>query len=460
MSDELNHIFYPKSVAVVGASANQEKAGFMCFSNLLQAGYKGRIYPVNPNLSELLGLKVYPSVTAVPGEVDLAMIVIPAQLTISAVEECAAKGVKGTIIISSGFNEVGTERGLDLQVKLKDIAARSGMRIIGPNTVGLVNPRANLCASFQLSLGLSQPGNVAVVTQSGGVCIYIVHALIDSNIGISKAIGLGNRCNVDFDEMVTYLISDEETKIIILYIEGLEQPRRLIRVAMEGVKRKPILVYKGGRTEKSSGATLSHTGTLAGKYELYKAAFVQSGMIITDSITELVDIAKALDLQKPPSGNRVAILSGQAGPGIVIADKCQALGLSLAELSPTSRNRLRQLISPLNSVDNPVDIGWKSSEFDTSRDILKVVLEDNAVDAVLVAAVYHQANMPLMQSVVDIAKSYEKPIVVSLDSPGGLASAVLSNFEKNRVPAYSLPERAVTGMAGLVRYAEILKTIQ
>ncbi len=455
--EQLNHIFYPKAVAVIGASADSKKVGFICVSNLLEGGFKGEICPVNPSLTELLGLRAYPSIGAIPGEVDLAIIVIPAQLTISAVEECVAKGVKGVIVISGGFKEVGTDIGLGLQAKLHDIANRSGIRIIGPNTLGVFNPMANLVASFQTSLALSKAGSVAVAAQSGGMCICIVHALINHNIGVSKVIGLGNRCDLDFDEVVTYLARDKETKVIIMYIEGLEQPKRLMSVARKVVKQKPILMYKGGRSG-SSRATLSHTGALAGKHELYEAAFQQAGVITVDSITELVDITKALDLQPPASGNSVAVLTAQAGPGIVVADKCRELGLRLAEFSPDTRKRLRQLVSPLNAIDNPVDIAWKSDEFDTSLEILKILIEDDTVDALIVVAVFYASNMQLLQAVVDIAKYNRKPITVCLSSPRGLDAAQVDALEKSLIPTYPLPERAVTGLAGLVRYGEILKS--
>ncbi|GAI08343.1 unnamed protein product, partial [marine sediment metagenome] len=186
-----------------------------------------------------------------------------------------------------------------------------------------------------------------VASQSGGMCGYIVNALTNHNVGVSKAIGLGNRCNLDFDETVAYLAEDKETRVIILYLEGLEQPKRLMRVASEVVKRKPIVAYKGGRDEESNRATLSHTGALAGKHKFYEVAFAQAGIIAVDNITELVDIAKALDLQPPTSGDRVGILSAQAGPGIIIADKCRKLGLRLAEFSPATRQKLRQLVSLL-----------------------------------------------------------------------------------------------------------------
>ena len=455
--EQLDHIFYPRSIAVVGASANPEKVGFMCVGNLLEAGFGGRVYPVNPGLAQLFGLKAYPSVTAIPGEVDLAMVVIPAELTISTIEECVAKGVKGTILVSGGFREVGTEIGSDLQARLRDIADRGGMKIIGPNTLGLINPRAKLNASFQYTLSLSRAGNVAVAAQSGGTTIYLVHALTNHNVGISKAIGLGNRCNLDFDELVTYFGQDRETEVIVLYVEGLEQPQRLIKVARQVTKRKPIVVYKAGRGEEMDRATLSHTGALAGKYELYKTAFNQAGMIMVDDMTELVDVAKALAFQPAAMGDRVAIFSVQAGPGIIMADKCQQLGLRLAQFSPVTRRGLRQLASPLNPVDNPVDLAWKSDEFDACREMLKVVLEDDGVDAITVAAVFYGSNMEVMRAVVDVARDSKKPITVCLDSPGGSAYAEINALEGSCIPTFPLPERAITGLAGLIKYGEILK---
>ena len=237
---QLNHIFNPRAIAVVGASDNPSKVGFMCVDSLLKAGFKGEIYPVNPNLSELFGLKVYPSVRAIPEEVDLAIITIPARQTISVLEECVAKGIKGTIMFTSGFKELGTRVGLDLQDKIRDIASRNGMKIIGPNCLGIVAPHNNLNATFNPGFGSIKAGSVAVAAQSGGVCTYIAHALTNNNVGVSKLVSMGNRCNLDFDEIVEYFGEDEETKVITLYIEGLERPRQFMSVARQVVRQKPI----------------------------------------------------------------------------------------------------------------------------------------------------------------------------------------------------------------------------
>lgn len=454
---QLNHIFCPRTIAVVGASANPQKLGFMIVSNLLESGFRGKICPVNPESSELFGLRTYPSVSAIPEEIDLAIVVIPAQLAISAVEECVAKRVKGAILISGGFREVGTELGHKLQAQLRDMANKGGMKILGPNTLGFVNPKMNLNASFQYTFNSTKTGNVGVVAQSGGMCIYIVHALTNHNVGISKAIGLGNRCNLDFDEVITYLGQDKDTEAIVIYVEGLETPHRLMNVARKVVKRKPIVAYKGGRSQDIDRATLSHTGALAGKYEFYKAAFTQAGIITANDVTGLVDTIKALSFQPPAGGNRVAIFSVQAGSGIVMADRCRELGLRLAQFSDVTRQKLRELASPLNAVDNPVDLAWKSNEFNTSRQMLGAVLEDDGVDAMVVAAVFYESNMELMRAAVDASKHYKKPITVCLDSPDGMAGAEINALEESRIPTFPLPERAVTGLAGLVRYGEVLK---
>jgi acyl-CoA synthetase (NDP forming) len=454
---QLECIFNPRSVAVVGASASPDKMGYMCVGNLLELGYKGKVYPVNPGLAQLFGLKAYPSLSAIPGEIDLAMVVIPAELSLAAVEECAAKGVKGVILVSGGFREVGTKAGARLQSKLKDIADRAGMKIIGPNTLGFINPKAKLNASFQYTLSLSQAGNVGVAAQSGGATIYTVHALTNQNVGVSKAVGLGNRCNLDFDELVGYFGQDKDTEVVALYIEGLEEPRKLLNVAKKVARRKPIIVYKAGRGEGVEKSTLSHTGALAGNYQYYQAAFKQAGMITVDSIGELVDKAKALAFQRVAGGNRVAIFSVQAGPAIIMADKCHDLGLQLSQFSPTTQRKIKRLSSSLNAVSNPVDVAWTSDNFEASRQMLKAVLADNGVDAIAVAAVFYSTNMELMRAVVDVAKDAKKPIVVCLDSPKGTAYAEINALEGVGVPVFPLPERAVSALAGLVKYGEVLK---
>jgi len=362
-------------------------------------------------------------------------------------------------MFTSGFKELGTEVGLDLQDKIRDIANKGGMKIIGPNCLGILVPHANLNATFNTRLSSIKAGSVAVAAQSGGVCIYIADALTNSNVGVSKLVSMGNRCNLDFDEIVEYFAEDEETKVITLYIEGLERPRQLMSVARQLVRRKPIVVYKVGRTEELNRPSLSHTGALVGKHEFYEAAFSQAGMIAVNNLTELVDVAKALALQPPSPGNRVAILSGQAGLGIILADKCYELGLRLAEFSPMTRRRLRQLISLLNAIDNPVDMAWTRG-FDACREVLSAVMEDSGVDMVVTAFPYPTINVNFNRAILDISRYYRKPIsYVCLDSLEAKDVMEVAKLEQGNIPTYPFPERAVAGLAGLFRYGKILKAV-
>ncbi|MGD9116449.1 MAG: CoA-binding protein [Dehalococcoidia bacterium] len=448
---QLEPIFNPRSVAVVGASANPEKIGYMCVGNLLEAGYAGKVYPVNPGLAQLFGLKAYSSLSAIPGEVNLAMVVIPADAALSAVEECIAKKVKGVILISGGFKEVGTRIGARLQSQIKDVADKGGLKLIGPNTLGFVNPKISLNASFQYTLSLCKPGNVALAAQSGGATIYAAHALTNANVGISTAVGLGNRCNLDFDEVVSYFGQDRDTKVIALYIEGLDEPRKFLDAARKVARRKPVVVYKAGRAEATQKSAFAHTGAIAGNYDYYRAAFKQAGLIAVDSIGEMVDKAKALSFQPLAKGNRVAVFSVQAGPAVIMADKCADLGLQLAEFSPTTQRKLKKLSSALNSVENPVDVAWTSDDFNACRQMLLTALADEGVDAVIAAAVFYNSNMELMRAVADVARDAQKPIVVCLDSPKGAAYAEIEALESAGVPVFPLPERAVSAMAGLLK---------
>jgi len=458
--EQLNHIFYPKSIAVVGASDSPGKVGFTCMESVTTAGFQGEIYPVNPNLSQILGLKVYPSVGAIPGEVDIAIIAIPAQLTVSVVEECATKGVVGIVMLTGGFGELGTEMGLDMQERIADIANKGGVKIVGPNCMGIVNPRANLNATFAPEFSSAKPGAVGIVSQSGGLSRYLSEALTSNNVGISKSISVGNRCNLDFDEVVEYLAQDEDTKVIILYIEGLGVPRRFMTVAGQAVRRKPVVAYKVGRVRELNQASLSHTGTLAGEYQYYTAAFNQAGMITVDSMTELLDVAKALAFQPPSTGNRVAIVSSPAGGGIIMADKCYELGLRLAEFSPDIRQRLRQSLSPLSQSDNPIDMAGVSSNYDTAREVLKVVMEDDCIDMIAAATIYSYTHMSLNQVLIDISGHYRKPIVyVCIDSYVTKGNVEVTRLEENNIPVYPFPERAVTALAGLYEYGKALKSI-
>ena len=455
--EQFNQIFHPRSVAVVGASKDPDKVASLCLANVMSNGYLGQLYPVNPGLEELAGLKVYPSVKAIPEEVDLVLIAVPAAIAVSVVEDCATKGVRGVILITGGFKEVGTEVGLNLQERLKTLAGTNGMRIFGPNTLGLANPGIGLNATFAAALDSLQAGPVAVAAQSGGMCGIITNALSENNLGISKAVGLGNTVDVNFTDLLTYWAQDSDTKLIVLYAEGISDAAQFMKVAQETVKQKPVLVLKGGKHERANAATLSHTGALAGKYELYNAAFAQTGLMIVNDVIDLVDMAKALVLQSPAQGNRVAIVSTMGGPSVVMTDRCLDIGLKLADFSTDTWHKLRKLVPALTAVDNPVDIAWLADDSERCFSILDTIMQDDGVDAMAGCISGTDYGEGFVKSATDISRRWTKPITVCVTAGAKVASKQRAVLEKGGVPCYPYPEQAITGLSAVIKYGEILR---
>ena len=460
--EEFERLFYPKTVAIIGASNSPLKLGYGFMEGLVEGGFAGEIYPVNPKLSEILGLKVYPSLSTIPISIDMAIVTVPGHLVPSVLRECAQRGVKGVILLAGGFKELNTESGIKLQEEIVTIANRAGIKIIGPNTLGLVSPYANLNASFVPTFKDVKKGNIAVICQSGGVCSFLVHSMINKKLGVSLAMSLGNRGNVEFADLVEYLAEHSQTRVIALYIEGVDDPLRLIQVAKRVVNKKPIVAYKVGG-EVLSRATLSHTGSLAGKYEVYSAAFSQAGIIPANDCEELIDVAKALSLQPPSRGNRVAVLSPQAGPGIIAAYACQSCGLTLAGFSPQARKRLKKLVGPMFFCDNPVDITMVGFEPQKTQDILDVVWNEGCVDVILISCCYSQTHsVPIIEMVLKFFKDRgnkgaTKPVVICHESPNGAADREIARLEENSIPVYPLPERAARAAAGLVKYGSVVR---
>ncbi|MFC1923990.1 acetate--CoA ligase family protein [Chloroflexota bacterium] len=463
--NNLDALFHPRSVAVVGASESPLKVSHYPLKNIIDKGFTGEIYPVNPRLSQVLGLKVYPSLEAIPTEVDMVFIGVAAHMVPSILEECSRKGVKGAVITTAGFKEYGIESGAKLQEEIAAIANKADIKIIGPNTIGFVNPYANLNATIVPTFKDASRGNIAVVSQSGGVCSFLLNSMIDQNLGISMAMSLGNRVNVDFADAVEYLGEHQQTRVIALYIEGLDDPRRFIEAARKVTIHKPIVAYKGGGGSLSR-ASYSHTGSLAGSHEAYNAAFSQSGILAIDDSAELIDVAKALAFQNPPRGNRVAILSLQAGTGIIAAQACQRNGLALADFSAEGRGGLEEIIGPYFFTENPVDLGgmWIGRDVDYRifRKILGIILREEGVDAIVAIAVYGPLIPPFIDAHVSLAKDKEltKPVFFCCDSPKGSAYHEITKLENSNIPVYPFPERAVRALAGLVRCGEARQLTQ
>ncbi|MFC1923991.1 acetate--CoA ligase family protein [Chloroflexota bacterium] len=453
--ENLDPLFNPRSVAVIGATESPARVGYYPLKNLIDFGFTGEIYPVNPRLSRIFGLKAYPSLEAIPGEVDMAVIVVMADSVPSVLKDCARKGVKGVVIPSTGFKELGMESGEKLQDEIVAIANKAEINIIGPNTMGLLNSYANLNATLEPSFKDVIKGDIAVICQSGGVCAFLLSSMINENLGVSLAMGLGNRGNLDFADIIEYLGQHQQTRAIALYIEGLDDPHRFIEAARKVTAGKPIVAYKVAG-EHLGQATYSHTASLAGRYEVYHSAFSRAGVILVDDLTGLMDVAKAMAFQSPPRGNRVAILSGQAGPGIVAADACHRHGLALAEFSARGKERLGDLVGTPSFSENPFDMGAApiKDTIHIFHEAFEVMLSEEGVDAIVVSCVYHPLNVPIIDSFINLLepKAITKPVIAFGSSPDGINDGQIARLEKNRVPVYPLPDRAVKALVGLVKY--------
>jgi acetyl-CoA synthetase (ADP-forming) len=452
--ENLDTLFHPRSVAVVGASKNPAKLGFHVMKSLTEGGFEGDLYPINPGEEELLGVKAYSSVLDVPHQVDAAIVVLPAKAIPEIFKQCATKGVKGIVLITAGFKEIEDELGGQLQDEMAALADEAGIPVIGPNTFGMVNLGAKLNASFTPEFSLVKEGGISLISQSGGMAHMLAFMAMDENVGLNKIIGVGNRCNIDFADMLEYLANDFSTRVIAMYVEGVDDPRSLMESAREVRGRKPIAAYKVGRSPVSDQASQYHTGSLAGLYEIYRGAFKQAGVLTVNSLHELLDTAKALDSCPIPEGNRVAILSGQAGPGMAASDVCEERGLALATFSSGTQERIERALPPLALRTNPVDMGpaWYSPE--AIREVADAALADENVDGVVLCIAYASANVGAVEALAEVLKAWgqTKPITCCLSAPEEIWREGIASLEEAGVPNYPTPERAAAALSSLWRY--------
>ena len=455
--DAMNVIFNPRAVAVIGASDNPGKLGSHVMRSLTEGEYPGKIFPVNPGKDEILGIRTYPSLLKVPETVDLSIIVLPAEQVPKIITECKEKGVKGIVLITAGFKEIEDKRGEMLQREITELANQFGIKIIGPNTFGIVNLHLPLNASFTPEFSRVKKGGISFVSQSGGMSHLMAFLSMRNQIGMSKIIGLGNRCNVDFAEMVEYLSEDPQTKVIAMYLEGIDHPRRLVEVAKSIASKKPLVAYKVGRSHTSDSASQFHTGSLAGKHEIYEGAFKQAGILTVRSSEELLDVAKALTMCQLPEDNNVAVLSGQAGPGMAACDICETEGLSLPPFSAGTQKRVEELLPPLAIRTNPVDMGpaWYDSE--AIKGIVDAVLEDPNIDAIILCIMFASANRAAVGTLSDLLlqRRTNKPVICCISSPAGIWDDEIKLLEGSGIPNYPTPERAAKTLANLVIYKKL-----
>jgi len=448
----LSQVFDPEAVAVIGASNNPSKLGYHVMKSLTTGGFGGTIVPVNPRGEDIFGIRSITSLSEFSGRLDLTVVVVPAARVPAVFRECSERHVGGIVLITAGFREIEDPDGARLHDEIKAIVDAAEIPVIGPNTFGIVNYANSLNATFTPEFSRVAQGGIACVSQSGGIAHLLSFLAIQQDVGFSKIIGLGNRLNIDFPEMISYLAGDADTKVIMLYVEGIDDPRQMMEHLRRVRDKKRVVVYKAGRSKMGDQASLSHTGSMAGNHEVYIGAFRQAGVLSVNNTEELLDTAKALNGCPLPKGRRVAVLSAQAGPGIAACDMCESCGLELASFKRETQESINECLPPLALRTNPVDMGpaWYNSEA-LSR-LVHSVMEDPNVDGILLLTMFASANVGIVEGMKKVLEDWgqKKPLVTCILAPDGIWDAEVRHLESvGALVNYPTPERAARALANL-----------
>jgi acetyl coenzyme A synthetase (ADP forming)-like protein len=439
----------PRAVAVIGASRDSDKLGYSILSNIIQYGFSGDVYPINRKADEILGLKCYPSVLDVPGSIDLAVIVVPYKYVAITLKECGQKGVKGVIVISAGFREAGLE-GVHREKELSAIVEEFGMRLIGPNCLGVIDTYCPLNASF--AAGMPPAGEIAFMSQSGALCTSILDWALAKGIGFSRFVSLGNKADVDEIDLLEAWEEDPQTKVVLIYTEGLTDGQRFIEVARRVTKNTPVVAVKSGTTSAGSRAVSSHTGSLAGSEQAYKAAFSQAGVVRAESIEEMFDYSVAFSYQPPLRGDRIAIVTNAGGPGIMATDALERSGLQMASLSTETIETLQAGLPSASNTYNPIDV-LGDALADRYGLALEAVIRDDGVHGVMVILTPQVMTQieKTAELVGQISGRYDKPVVGCFmgEAKVGIGIKILG---RHRVPNYGFPERAANALRAMLEY--------
>lgn len=456
MTYNFNKIFQPKTVAAIGASDKEGSVGYALMKNLLTGGFKGKIYPVNIKHEVIQGKKAYASVKKIPETVDLAIIATPAKTVLELVEECGQAGIKGMIIISAGFNELGAEGQQNFK-EIAVIARKYNIRIIGPNCLGIINPTIGLNASFASKMPL--PGKIALISQSGAICTSILDWSLAQNVGFSHFVSVGSMVDVDFADLIDYLGSDKETSCILIYMESLTNARRFMSAARAFARHKPIIVLKAGKSVEGAQAASSHTGAMARNDAVFNAAFKRAGIIRVNTIAQLFNMAGALSMQELPKGNRLAIVTNAGGPAVLATDYLMSNGGQMAQLSAESLAELNAFLPAHWSHGNPIDIlGDATAE--TYQKALNICLKEANVDGILTILTPQSMTNPtaVAEVLVDLNKQTKKPILASWMGETEVETA-RDILEMGNIPPYRYPESAVEVFLKMVEYSDNIELL-
>ncbi len=450
---DLDFFFNPSSIAVIGASDTIGSVGYEIMKNLTE-DFPGELYPVNIKQKQIFGKSSYKSILDVPNNVEMAVIAIAAPYVSAILEECGKKGVKGVVIVSGGFSEIGeTER----ENKLLELSKKYGIRVIGPNCIGIYDNFSGVNTIFLSKDKISYPqkGNISFISQSGAFAGLILDWTSKERIGISKVVSYGNKIDVNEADLIDYLYHDENSKVLCLYIEGIRRGKRFMESAKNASKKIPILALKAGKTKSGAKAASSHTGSLAGEDIIYDSAFKQSHIIRANNFEELFDMAKALEKQVYPKSEGIAILTNAGGLGVMTADALEMNGLQLANLEESTVKKLKELFPERVVVSNPMDI---VGDADKERyDIgLNALLEDKEVGLIIVILLLQVPTLSLdsVDTILEIKKKSNKPILV-LGAGGEIITPYLKKLEEGGLAVYPSPERAARAAYALVNHAII-----
>jgi len=466
--NSLDAIFSPESVAIIGASNTPGKVGHDIFANILHGGFQGTLYPVNPKAKSILSVKTFPTISGISDKVDLSIIILPPKLCVNAVEESIAKGVRGIVIVSAGFREVGGE-GLEIENRIVSLCKEAKVRLVGPNCLGVINPLPDVSLNASFSRRMPACGNISFISQSGALCTAVLDFAADRDFGFSKFISIGNKADVDELDLLLYLHEDLNTSVIILYLEELRRGTEFIEAVKEitsGHRPTPVLIIKSGRTSAGAQAAASHTGALAGTEAVYDAIFKQAGIIRADSIAELFDFANAFAYKresalgkakrKIPSGRRVAIVTNAGGPGILATDMTVSSDLELAKFTQETVDELAHCLPMNANIHNPVDVIGDAAS-DRYEKALSAVIKDEGVDGALVILTPQSMTNALetAEAIIRVARRSSKPILCCFMGVVDVSAGV-KYLQEHGYPVYKFPEDAAKALGALYKYSNWL----
>jgi acetyl coenzyme A synthetase (ADP forming)-like protein len=462
MESDLEPFFNPKTVAVVGASARKASVGGVIFRNFLKPAFKGVVYPINPRATDVLGIPSYERVSSIPEPVDLTVIAVPAGIVPHIMKDCEQKAVKAVIIISGGFKETGSE-GAYLEEQVIEIAQRSGIRVIGPNCVGVYDTNTGVDTTFLPASRMGRPGKgyISFISQSGAFAAAVLDMNAQSGLGVSRVVSFGNKADVNEIDLIRYLGADTETRVIVEYLEGLSPSTggSYIQTAKLVTQQKPIIVVKSGRSKRGSAAAASHTGALAGDSRLYDFAFHQAGILSARDFEDGFEMAKALASQPPAEGNRILIVTDAGGAGVMTVDACEALGLTVPETPEKEKQFLREAFPGYCSVHNPIDLtgDTDAQRYQVAFDTLLGKPHYDAAIAIVMMQV-PLLNLDIVDRLVAIVRKYNKPLV-ALTAGGRFTMKGARLLEEAGIPAMPTPARAAKALWALVEYGQHLKKL-